>query len=735
MALKLAESQQNSPPAHFCFKLASLELLLETQASVSRLTYRYNSVTRRLRSLQPPSCRRNDSWLRAYFSSGWAFFIPYLFFYLLYAWQRWPVNPAQSGAGGEETGSRVTIIMHGPPSLLYVYWALHMVNFVIGILALRSWWQGRSAHPTNGASTSSFEFSISRSLLPWLCLALIFWIPGIYLEWPSDPWEHLRRINEWHILSHVTAHSSWRKSSYFLPYSLTSHTTGLVQLHCLNLYYIGICLLLSWQYYRLARAVGLGERMSFLFVLLNALTFGNSVFSFYRYYGLSSSIFAQIGAVALTRIAVEYFSRPRSTSKTTEFEAAGINRLSNFYPLPFTHYPLLRSGVATLALLPLIAFNHVQGLGIAGLGVLAVVVWRLIEWKRSMIGWLALVAIVLSAATVLWFPRNPALDEVYRHQGWLTAWYGFNLFSPSSPAFDRSLQILGIFGVLNLILGLWLIVRCNHIAGWLTLVPVLALALPCVALPFAQAVAANISTADIIIFHRMLLAVPMGLALFAIFGHKLPARAFICRSPASGCLRQAPASIGPSNGSSLPGALLVSCSLLLGVVLYPGPSSYNRFWHAVAITPDDLQFKLSTGSAAQILNITQIGIEKKVLSTTGTAFCLAQFGARMVPFQRRISSRAGAAAIADEQSKIHDYLRAVANNREVLVIGLDTGSFFSPASQAGLLSSHWLPVEAALNLAGMPELHADATALKFSERHSSRAVWLMINFPLATPQL
>jgi len=48
--------------------------------------------------------------LRRYFSSGWAFFMPYLFFYLLYYWRKWPVNP---GSGS-----------HLPP-LLHVYWALH----------------------------------------------------------------------------------------------------------------------------------------------------------------------------------------------------------------------------------------------------------------------------------------------------------------------------------------------------------------------------------------------------------------------------------------------------------------------------------------------------------------------------------------------------------------------------------------------------------------------------------
>ena len=31
--------------------------------------------------------------LVAYFRSGWAFLIPYLAAYLLYAWLKWPVNP------------------------------------------------------------------------------------------------------------------------------------------------------------------------------------------------------------------------------------------------------------------------------------------------------------------------------------------------------------------------------------------------------------------------------------------------------------------------------------------------------------------------------------------------------------------------------------------------------------------------------------------------------------------
>ena len=37
--------------------------------------------------------------LISYFRSGWAFLIPYLAAYLLYAWLRWPVNPGGAGEG------------------------------------------------------------------------------------------------------------------------------------------------------------------------------------------------------------------------------------------------------------------------------------------------------------------------------------------------------------------------------------------------------------------------------------------------------------------------------------------------------------------------------------------------------------------------------------------------------------------------------------------------------------
>ncbi len=176
-------------------------------------------------------------------------------------------------------------------------------HIILGILALRTWW---SETKSRLSRFSTFP-RLLQYFLPRLLLGLILYIPGTYLEWPSDPWEHLRRINEWHVCQMVGDHSTWIKSSYFLAYSLLGRAFSLRQLFWLDFYYTGICLLLCWQYYRLATQAVRTRRTShsLVFVILQALLFGvNDIFSFYRYYGISSSVYAQLGAVALTRLGI-----------------------------------------------------------------------------------------------------------------------------------------------------------------------------------------------------------------------------------------------------------------------------------------------------------------------------------------------------------------------------------------------------------------------------------------------
>ena len=587
--------------------------------------------------------------LLPYFRSGWAFLIPYLAAYLLYAWLRWPVNAAVGGSGEHGAGSWL-------PCLLHVYWALHAIHLGLGAIALRSWWKDsilKLQLPTSTGAHSAHLLSTAYRLLPWLCLALLFYIPGVYLEWPSDPWEHLRRINEWHILDTVTAHSAWMKSSYFIPYSLLSWATGLRQIFWLDFYYTGICLLLCWQYDRLARACDLGERASMMFVLLQALLFGNNIFSFYRYYGISSSIYAQLGAVALTRIVLEAAKNPQlslrtfcrlqstvhglppSVSPTTIHRQQSTDLPASAPAAGSLHTSILSLSEASatpsswnppavywllptvIALLPLIAFNHIQGIGIVGLSVAAVVIWRILYEKASRIWWVAGVTLALSVAAFLWWPRHPAIETIYRPNGWLTGWYGFNFFSYTSPSSDKAVQILGVFGVMNLVAGIYAL-RRNHVAGWLTVGPMIALALPFVALPFANSLA-NRSTDEIITFHRMIYAIPCGLAftyflsIYVIRFVVMPYR-FVAR-----------------DGGYF--AIVILVAVLVSVA--PNNPSYNRFWHFLLVTPQDLQLSAIISMAESTAVSYQSGSEYRLVTSSAVATIFNAIHPELYAFQAR----------------------------------------------------------------------------------------------------
>src|SRR5665213_123980 len=157
--------------------------------------------------------------LRSYFSSGWAFLIPYLLVYLLYYWLKWSVNTSTAHV----------------PSLLHVYWALHAANLILGAFALRAGWRQ--------LRVPDFRFPTSIFLC-WFLLALVFFIPGTYLEYPADPWTHLSRITEWATRSEVGAHSAWLKFPYFFSYSFLEQVPVEKQLFWLTIYYVGACLLL-----------------------------------------------------------------------------------------------------------------------------------------------------------------------------------------------------------------------------------------------------------------------------------------------------------------------------------------------------------------------------------------------------------------------------------------------------------------------------------------------------------
>lgn len=611
------------------------------------------------------------------------------------------------------------------PCLLHVYWSFHFAHLLLGSFALRAWWRTSDTTETgilvsnSGRLTDTWQVTGDRPpstvyrLLPWICLGLLFWIPGVYLEFPADPWHHFSRVNEWSWLQTVTEHSYWKKSSYFLAYSLVGQIAPpVLQLKWFDVFYTGCCLLLCWQYYRLARALCLGARASVVFVLLQALLIGNNLIGFYRYYGMSSSLFAQLGAVALMRVALTALGKHHG-SDGNEFSGQSILSW------------VLKSLAPGVLLLALTAFNHVQGLGIAGLGVAAVVVWRLIQWRHSMVWWLGGAAVLLSAGAVLWWPRHLSLDAIYRPAGWLTAWYGFNFISPSSPAFDRAMVILGLFGLINLLAGMVLL-RRNHLTGWLTVLPGLALCLPCVAIPFANSLAAEASLegGDIIVFHRMLLAIPSGLALVALLTGReqkaidwAEAPPVQARGPVGFPIRTMVKQLPAANRLLALSFVLLLLGLFALVVVPASARYYNRLFSILMVPANDLAMEhvmrsvtaeslaMKPRLSALSENPEQVLRERgSILTSPGIGYALNATGATLLAGTRKWMIWPTDTPPSLTATTALENLRHIEPGQAEATPFPPLTSLFSPSSQTGYLSTHWLSNEVALEHAAQGEL-------------------------------
>lgn len=673
---------------------------------------------------QPPSpivhsSRTISSSLRAYFNSGWAFFIPYLFVYIFYYWQRWPANP-----------SAVALSPSGifrPPALLHVYWALHVIHVIFAIVALRSWWRdvqrvkpkespsppstallslliadgitspGRGQPSTGNCppiSLPSALRAVLRALGPWLFLTLLFAIPGVYLEWPSDPWEHLRRITEWNTHALIGSHSAGYKSFYFFAYSFVGWLPPAQLLSWLNVYYVGICLLLAWQYYLLAKAVGLDRRWAFLFVIVNALTFGNSCFAFYRYYGLSTSIYAQLGAVALTRIVLVWARGEKlTTTDNRPRTKRGPWGFTLLHAMPRDAASLWVCRLSLCALLLIfITFNHIQGLGIAGLSVAAIYIWRLIEWKRSALWWLLGIALALNFTTTSWYLRHPAIYSAFRAEGWMSAWYGFDLFSLSSPAAGRMMQILGVFGLTNVVAGI-ILIRRNNVVGWLTIGSVLALSLSFITLPAISFITAT-NNANIAIYQRILFAIPSGLAIVSLvkYKHNRLNKTLLHRTIHK--LLRTNSTIQLS---------LLAIGITAAVALPPSNTYFGRLWHMLMRPPDDLAMR-QVWRGIEIYAATHpTPSPSRIAAMSSAGFLIQIQNAGPALTSCRHYSNSGS-SVAYDLHAADDLIHNANPYHPTDLLLFRPTSLTSFRSLAGVCSRHWPAQEASLVTAGTLEL-------------------------------
>jgi hypothetical protein len=478
-------------------------------------------------------------------------------------------------------------------------------------------------------------------------------IRGLYIEWPSDPWEHLRRIAMWHDCGSIRDHPAPFKSGYFLFFSLVGWASDQQFLVASGICVLAAGLLLGWQYYLLATALRLSRGAAFGSALLALLLLGNSTFDFARYYGASSTIIAQIGAVAMSRVAVRvcWPGGPRRNS-------------------------WLRTAAYASALLLLMAMNHVQGLAIGLIAMLAVAMASVFESRRRLF-WFIAGAIVAANIGTYVYVRQSGLSAP--PPPWASPWFGFDIFAPQSLAGQRANEILSFFGWANLAVGVLLLAR-NQMIGWLTVAPALALSMPLVAVPFAAELQRDNT---ILTFHRLLLGIPPGFAVCIGLEYAFQ-RASCCAS--TRCRR----------------LFLSACPAAVLLTLTAVPTNapwYNRFWSALSRIPRDLCMDDAVAAPRPAAfhpsprvwaSTSAVASVREILSTDPT-----------IGGGRRINEdTAGFAALtmrvlAEEQLK---------GRRDAFVLVPCALAIYTPGSVSALASRHWPLQRVALDHSAGPEV-------------------------------
>ncbi len=187
-----------------------------------------------------------SEWL---YASGYRFLLPYLALYLI-AWG------AESSV---ETLTRAFVALH----------ALNLPLLAVFVAARR-----RSLRLAD--------------LLFWTALLLLLLLPGAYLEYPTDPWEHLRRIALWQHVATVGEHDTAAfKFAYFWGYSLLFWVGPLERRLALDLYGAFWQILVACQVYALARRLGDDDTWSKLQVVAFLMLFGEGCWGL-RFLALSS---------------------------------------------------------------------------------------------------------------------------------------------------------------------------------------------------------------------------------------------------------------------------------------------------------------------------------------------------------------------------------------------------------------------------------------------------------------
>jgi hypothetical protein len=566
------------------------------------------------------------------FAEGWFFFVPYLLFYLVFKYFHLKIYYLEN-----------------------IFAFLHLFNTLLFIYYLCRFYPKKYLY----------------KLVFWVCLILLFQIPGAYLEFPSDPWEHFRRIFEWQACTFVDDHSSSYKFTYFWGWTLMSKIEPLSRRTALDVYSTFWQFLLAYQFYLFALRIGFSEAWAKIQVLGTICLFGTNVFGFYRYYALSSTPLAYIAYLQSLIVIIDIFDGKR------------------------------KKGFELILLLPIIYYNHYQELLLFLISTLGIFLAKLYEKKQAVLGKriiyiipvIILLSIIVGVLSIKFFQQyavlisnfyNSYFQDYFKEKtpqyltldsNYWSKWGILRVWDQKLPYF----QTLGFYGYFSMLFSLisW---NKYRLLSTLTLLPLLLLFFQ----PFTLFIA--IIDGHYTTF-RILYAFPYSFMLVVAIKEMLK---FINKTK----------KVYVNN-------YIVVAFLLFFLSVQPSLPWRGRLWHQLYKTPEQLSLKSLDVTAQWFFENRQLEYQYAIaqwffenptlaspcsilVTDNATSFSLAtHFG--LIP-SNRLSSYNPSQSIKTVDS-LNNYIDNSQNQQKIcsFLVGIPARINPPAISEVGQNSGHWLP--------------------------------------------
>jgi len=500
------------------------------------------------------------------------------------------------------------------------------------------------------------KYELSFDFKKWILLFLLLFIPGLYIEYPSDPWEHLNRIISYENSKLALTYPYSYKFSYSFYYSLISIVKTKFLLFTL-IYYTLFCLLLFYQYFKLSLNLGLPKYYCYYFVLIQFFLFGNNVFSFYRYYGLASSLLAQLGFIATINIVCEV------NKNIKIYRSLGV----------FVHFKYIVKELIILCLaILLIISNHIQALGFCIVFSISFLCWLYRKYYLKLI----IIYIILNLLSILYFKNNDCIKALIISNEYISCLYIFKIYNVNSQAFEKFWQILGVFGSINILLSVYYLFK-NKLIGYISIVPIILLISPFFVLPLCVFICNDgkqYNTDYILIYHRILFSIPPGLSIIL----------FIYEFEFSGYLKYK--------------KYLLIIFVFLFIFIPPDKYGYNRFLNLFSRLPSDLKSIPTFAEQQFYINYNNFSKSRNnVLGAGRIANTFASMNYSLYQCTGRI-------LLNNSEHENTFKLRRIEDVDYYDIYYVDYTSIYTPMSYMAYYSKHWSPYYISLSLVNSVKL-------------------------------